>query len=61
MLRNRELARAMGFDDEESRYEFCGTQTEVTRQIGNAVSVALASALVEALLRPIVEKGRSDV
>jgi DNA (cytosine-5)-methyltransferase 1 len=52
MLKNRELARAMGFDDQETEYEFTGTQTEITRQIGNAVCVNLASALVTALLEP---------
>ncbi len=46
MLRNVELARAMGFTDEESEYEFVGTAGEVTKQIGNAVPVHLAMALV---------------
>lgn len=50
MLSNRELARAMGFDDDEAEYEFAGNQGEVTRQIGNAVSVATAAALVTAIL-----------
>jgi DNA (cytosine-5)-methyltransferase 1 len=50
MLKNRELARAMGFDDAESQYEFTGTATEITRQIGNAVCVNLAAALVGAML-----------
>jgi DNA (cytosine-5)-methyltransferase 1 len=50
MLHNRELARAMGFDDEESVYEFVGNAGEVTKQIGNAVPVHLAMALVEAAL-----------
>ena len=50
MLDNGELARAMGFDDEESSYEFVGNVTEVTRQIGNAVPVNLAAALVKAAL-----------
>ena len=36
MLANAELARAMGFDDEETKYEFAGTVSEVTKQIGNA-------------------------
>lgn len=50
MLSNRELARAMGFDDAESEYEFVGTAREITRQIGNAVPVNLAKALVLAAL-----------
>ena len=50
MLQNIELARAMGFSDEESQYEFVGNVTEVTKQIGNAVAVNLAAALVRAVL-----------
>ena len=50
MLQNNELARAMGFDDDESTYEFSGTATQITKQIGNAVPVNLAAALVGALL-----------
>ena len=50
MLQNTELAKAMGFDDEESEYEFVGNIGEVTKQIGNAVPVHLAAALVKAAL-----------
>ena len=50
MLQNPELARAMGFEDDESSYEFVGNVTEVTKQIGNAVPVHLAAALVKAAL-----------
>ena len=50
MLQNPELARAMGFEDEETSYEFVGNVTEVTKQIGNAVPVNLAAALVKAAL-----------
>ncbi len=50
MLTNLELARAMGFTDEESTYEFVGNISEVTKQIGNAVPVNLAKALVKAIL-----------
>ena len=50
MLAPRELARAMGFDDTESEYEFVGNVGEVTRQIGNAVACNLAAALVGAIL-----------
>lgn len=49
MLNNRELARAMGFDDQETDYEFVGTVAEVTKQIGNAVPVNMAAALVKAI------------
>ena len=52
MLQNTELARAMGFDDEETQYEFVGNIGEVTKQIGNAVPVNLAAALVAAILVP---------
>ena len=52
MLQNPELARAMGFDDEETKYEFVGNVSEVTKQIGNAVPVHLAAALVAAILHP---------
>lgn len=45
MLQPHELAAAMGFND-ESRYEFAGTKTEITMQIGNAVPVNTAAALV---------------
>lgn len=50
MLENAELARAMGFDDDEASYEFVGNISEVTKQIGNAVPVNLAGALVRATL-----------
>ena len=50
MLQNAELARAMGFNDEESTYEFHGNIGEVTKQIGNAVAVNLAAALVKSIL-----------
>lgn len=49
MLNNRELARAMGFDDQEAEYEFVGNVAEVTKQIGNAVPVNMAAALVKAI------------
>ena len=52
MLQNIELARAMGFSDDETPYEFVGNVTEVTKQIGNAVAVHLAAALVRAILEP---------
>ncbi len=50
MLENLELARAMGFSDNESTYEFVGNKSEITKQIGNAVPVHLAKALVKEIL-----------
>lgn len=49
MLKNGELAAAMGFPPD---YRFHGTKSDVTRQIGNAVAVNLAAALVGAILDP---------
>jgi DNA (cytosine-5)-methyltransferase 1 len=40
----------MSFSDEEFVYEFVGNDTEITRQIGNAVPVRTAAALVGAIL-----------
>jgi len=51
MLEPEELARAMGFSDAETAYEFAGNKTEITKQIGNAVAVNLAAALVGALMQ----------
>ena len=56
MLQNSELARAMGFEDEETSYEFVGNIGEITKQIGNAVPVHLAAALVKAVLDPGTEE-----
>ncbi len=50
MLENHELARAMGFDDDKTEYEFHGNKGQITKQIGNAVPVHLASALVKATI-----------
>jgi DNA (cytosine-5)-methyltransferase 1 len=48
MLSVRELARAQGFPDS---FMFTGTKTDAVRQIGNAVPVSTAEALVyEALV-----------
>lgn len=49
MLKNEELAAAMGFPPD---YEFTGTKSDITKQIGNAVCVNLAAALVGAILEP---------
>jgi len=50
MLHWRELARATSFDDEGHVYDFAGTATEITKQIGNAVPNRTAKALVRALM-----------
>ena len=60
MLQNSELARAMGFEDEETSYEFVGNVGEITKQIGNAVPVHLAAALVKAVLDPGAENQESQ-
>lgn len=49
MLQPHELAAAMGFSTKEATYIFCGTKTDITAQIGNAVPVRTASALVSAI------------
>lgn len=46
MLENDELARAMGFTNDEFTYEFTGTKGDVTKQIGNAVDTHVAEALI---------------
>lgn len=50
MLHWRELARAMSFSNDQQDYEFAGNKTEITKQIGNAVPVRTARALVAAAL-----------
>ncbi|HCZ48673.1 MAG TPA: DNA methyltransferase [Gammaproteobacteria bacterium] len=50
MLHWRELARAMSFDDDGEQYDFAGTATDIVKQIGNAVPVRTARALIRALL-----------
>lgn len=47
MLSNPELAAAQGFDAD---YIFHGTKAEVTRQVGNSVSPAVAKAMTQAIL-----------
>ncbi|WP_314102712.1 DNA cytosine methyltransferase [uncultured Stenotrophomonas sp.] len=51
MLHWRELARATSFDDEGEIYDFAGTATEITKQIGNAAPNRTAKALVESLMQ----------
>ena len=46
----RELARAMSFSDEDAEYMFAGTKTDITKQVGNAVPVRTATALVGAMI-----------
>ena len=48
MLQPHELAAAQGFPGD---YKFCGTKTEITKQIGNAVPVNLSRELAETILR----------
>lgn len=50
MLRNPELAAAMSFTGDEYSYEFSGTETQITKQIGNAVPVRTARSLIRAEL-----------
>eukprot|EP00456_Euglypha_rotunda_P003532 TRINITY_DN106130_c0_g1_i2.p3 TRINITY_DN106130_c0_g1~~TRINITY_DN106130_c0_g1_i2.p3 ORF type:complete len:103 (+),score=18.68 TRINITY_DN106130_c0_g1_i2:101-409(+) len=50
MLRWRELARATSFDDEDEIYQFSGTATDITKQIGNAVPIRTVKAHVLSLL-----------
>lgn len=54
MLEPHELAAAMGFEGEDSKYEFAGTKTEQIKQIGNAVSVAMMKAEVKAIMADAV-------
>lgn len=51
-LKNDELALATSFDNDPSSYQFTGTKTAITKQIGNAVPVNTAAALVAAALGP---------
>lgn len=57
MLEPRELAAAMGFSDDDYSYEFAGNKTEITKQIGNAVPVRTARALVAAQLSDLAVAG----
>ncbi|MDC9654380.1 DNA cytosine methyltransferase [Xanthomonas perforans] len=51
MIHWRELSRATSFDDEGQVYDFAGTGTEITKQIGNAVPNRTSKALAKTLLR----------
>jgi len=48
MLQPHELAAAQGFPQD---YKFCGTKTDITKQIGNAVPVNLSRELALTVLR----------
>jgi DNA (cytosine-5)-methyltransferase 1 len=50
MLHWRELAGATSFYDQGETYDFAGTGTEITKQIGNAVPCRTAGALFKALM-----------
>jgi len=50
MLHWRELAGATSFFDQGETYDFAGTGTEITKQIGNAVPCRTAGALFKALM-----------
>jgi DNA (cytosine-5)-methyltransferase 1 len=56
MLEPHELAAAMGFSDDEFRYEFAGTKTDQIKQIGNAVSVRKMKACVGAIMADAAPK-----
>lgn len=58
MLEPHELAAAMGFNTEESTYEFAGTKTDKIKQIGNAVSVSKMKACVGAIMADAAPKRR---
>lgn len=47
MLKNHELAKAHSFPDD---YIFCGTQTDITKQIGNSVPSNTAYNLIKGLV-----------
>jgi DNA (cytosine-5)-methyltransferase 1 len=55
MLQPHELARAQGFPDS---YRFSGNREDIVKQIGNAVPVNLAKALIGELLGAAVSRKR---
>ncbi len=54
MLQPHELAAAQGFDFDRD-YRFIGVKQDVIKQIGNAVPVRVAAALIGALVQGMVE------
>lgn len=59
MLQPHELAAAMSFDALGRPYDFAGTKADVIRQIGNAVPVRGARALVAAMLHDLTPAQRT--
>lgn len=57
MLKPRELAKAMSFDDD---YTFTGTQGDQVKQIGNAIPCGMVQALVTSLLRDYAKGAKRD-
>ena len=57
MLHWRELSAATSFDDEGEIYDFAGTGTDITKQIGNAVPIRTSKALAMPHLMAIL-RGR---
>lgn len=47
MLQNHELSAAQGFPES---YIFCGTKSDITKQIGNSVSPPVAQAITQTIL-----------
>ena len=54
MLTPRELARLQSFPDS---FEFCGTLTSITKQVGNAVPPLMAEALAKNILEELKRAG----
>jgi len=52
MLKKHELAAAMSFPD---GYEFAGNEGDAVKQIGNAVAVKTAKALLKTILGGVEE------
>jgi DNA (cytosine-5)-methyltransferase 1 len=59
MLEPHELAAAMGFSNEEAKYQFAGTKTEQIKQIGNAVPVEMVDAEVTAFFADVAAKKKA--
>jgi DNA (cytosine-5)-methyltransferase 1 len=55
MLKNSELKRAQGFSVD---YKIMGNITEQTKQIGNAVPVGLATAMIKKIMREDIKNDK---